>query len=130
LKAAVDALATGGAELGVLHVEHSDALVIEVEVFEIVELLDYEVAGIEENVAARMIVYALEEHFEGDAVVEIFAWVDFEAEVDVGFVEDVRMGRQRAASSFEGGLDQARRALRPRVKIRPRERAGECCVGG
>jgi len=33
-----------------------------------------------------MIVYALEEHFEGDAGVEIVAWV-VSSKVDVGFVK-------------------------------------------
>ena len=47
---------------------------------------------VEEDVAARVIVHALEEHFEGYTVVEVFAWVDFEAEVQVGFVEGIEDG--------------------------------------
>ena len=128
MKAAVDTLTTGRAELGVLDVKHFDALVIEVDVFEIVELLDHKVAGVEKDVAARVIVHALEEHFEGDAVVEIFARVDFEAKVDVGFVESVEDGAPPGGEFVEGSFDQARRALRPRVQIGPRQRAGKRSV--
>jgi hypothetical protein len=73
-------------------VKHFYALVVEVQVFEIVELLDYEVAGVEEDAATRVIVYALEEHLEGYTVVEVFAGVDLEAEVQVGFVEGIEDG--------------------------------------
>ena len=114
LEAAINALATCGAELGVLDVKHLYAVVVEVNVLEIVELLDYEVTGIVEEVAARMIVETLEEHLEGDAVVEIFARVDFEAEVDVrDSSKAFRMGRQRAASSSKA------------VSIRPAGRCGQ-----
>ena len=120
LKASVDALAACRKELGILHVKHFNAVVIEVDVFEIVELLDDEVARIVEEVAARVIVEALEKHFERHAVVEIFAGVDLEAEVDVGFVERVKDGAPASGQFVEGGLDEAGGALRPRVEIGPR----------
>ena len=120
LKAAVDALAACRKELGILHVKHFNAVVIEVDVFEIVELLDDEVARIVEEVAARVIVEALEKHFEGDAVVEIFAGVDLEAEIDVGFVEGVEDGAPAGGQFVEGGLDEAGGTLRPRVEVGPR----------
>ena len=47
LIAAVDTLPAAGAELGILDVKHLDALVVEVDVFEIVELLQNKVARIE-----------------------------------------------------------------------------------
>ena len=55
LKAAVHPHAPGGIELGVLDVKHLDAVVIEVDVGQVVELLQDEVAGIEQQVAARVI---------------------------------------------------------------------------
>ena len=130
LKAAVDALATGRAELGVLDVKHLDALVVEVDVFEIVELLQDEVARVEKNVAARMIFHAVEEHFEAGAVVKIFAGVDFEAEVDADFVEFVEDRSPAFGEFVEGSFDEAGGTLRPRIHVRPGERAGKCDVRG
>src|SRR2546421_881350 len=46
LEPAIHALAAGRIELGILDVKHADAVVIEVDVLEIVELLQHEVTGI------------------------------------------------------------------------------------
>ena len=129
LKASVDALAACRKELGILHVKHFNAVVIEVDVLEIVELLDDEVARIVEEVAARVIVEALEKHFESDSVVEIFTGVDLEAEVDVGFVEGVEDWTPAGGEFVEGSLDESSGALRPWVEVGPCERAGKCYVG-
>ena len=130
LIAAVDALAAGGAELSVLDVKHLDALVIEVDVFEVVELLQNEMARVEEDVAARMIFHAVEEHFEAGAIVEIFAGVDFEAEVDADVVEFVEDRVPALGEFVEGGFDEAGGALRPGIHVGPGERAGEGDVRG
>ena len=79
LIAAVYALPAVGTELGILYVKHLDALVIQVEIFEIVELLQHEVAGIVKNIAARMIADAFEKHFERRAVVQVLAGMNLEA---------------------------------------------------
>src|SRR5438046_9095084 len=63
LKTPVHALAAARAELGVLHVKHLNSVVIEIDEFEIVELLQDEMAWIEQNVAAGMIFRALQTHF-------------------------------------------------------------------
>src|SRR6185312_3852412 len=89
LIAAIDPLASGRIELGILDVKHADALVVEVNVFEIVELLQHEVAGVEEDVAALMPPDALKEHLEGRAVMEILARMDLVADVHALGVEGV-----------------------------------------
>src|SRR6478609_631743 len=53
LKAGIDALPAARIELGVLHMEHADALVIDVDERQVVELLQQEMAGVVEDVAAR-----------------------------------------------------------------------------
>src|SRR6266545_4128150 len=53
LESAIHALLAGRIELGVLDVKHADPVVIKVDVLEIVELLQHEVAGIIQQVAAR-----------------------------------------------------------------------------
>src|SRR3569833_2492445 len=71
LEAAIDALPAGRIELRVLDVEHPDSVVVNVDVVEIVELLQDEVARVVEQVRARVVLHPLEEHFVGDAVVEV-----------------------------------------------------------
>src|SRR5712672_1979853 len=75
LEPAIHALPAGRIELGILDVEHADALVIEIDVLEIVELLQHEVAGIVQQIAALVTAQALEEHLERHAVVQILAGV-------------------------------------------------------
>src|ERR1700686_740610 len=55
-----DALPACRIELCVFDVKHFDALVIEVNVLQIIELLQNKMARVEENVAARIIVHARE----------------------------------------------------------------------
>src|SRR5438552_9034028 len=87
LEPAIHALAAGRVELGVLDVKHADPLVIDVDVFEIVELLQHEMAGIVQDVATLVTADAVEEHFEGHAIVQILARMDIEAGVDAIVIE-------------------------------------------
>src|SRR5205085_6654948 len=50
LKTAVHALFAAGPELRVLHVEDFDSLVIKIDVFQIIELLQHKVAGVKQNI--------------------------------------------------------------------------------
>lgn len=129
LIAAVDALTAGGIKFGVLDVKHFDARVIEVDELEVVELLKDEVTGVEENVGAGMIADAFEEHFERGAVVEIFAGMDFEADIDADAVKGVKDGQPAFGQLVESGFDQAGGALRPGIDVGPGKRAGEGDVG-
>ena len=93
-------------ELRILDVEHPDALVIGVDEAEVVELLQDEVTGVVEQVAARMVAGALQEHLERDAVMQVLARMNLVAEVD--FRPDRRhRGSVPALGQFvEGRLDQ------------------------
>src|SRR3546814_17476295 len=82
LKPAIDPRTSGGVEFGVLDVEHADPLVINVDELQIVERLQHIMAGIIEDVGARMIVDAREEAFEGPPVVQILAGLNLIGEVD------------------------------------------------
>src|SRR5262245_17481288 len=61
LVAAVHTRAPVRPELGVLHVEADDALVIELDVLQVVELLQHEVARVVEQARTRMLVDVIEE---------------------------------------------------------------------
>src|SRR6185437_3930744 len=62
LVATIDALPAGWVELGILHMEHANSVAVDVDVVEIIELLQDEVARIVEQVRPRMVLHPLEEH--------------------------------------------------------------------
>ena len=125
LVAGIDALLAGRIELGVLDVEHPDPLVVEIDVLQVVELLQHEVARIVEQVRARVVVHALEEHLVGDAVVEILARMDLVADVDTVLVEGVEDRQPAPCQLVEGLFDEAGGALRERIDVGPGKRARE-----
>ena len=111
--AGIDALPAGRIELGVLHVKGLDALVIDVDEGEIVELLQHEMRGIVVDRAALVAFQRVEEPLEGRAVEHVLAGMDFIADVDAGLVKALRIGFQRCASSSKA------------VSIRPGARCGQ-----
>src|SRR5213593_1224850 len=121
LEPAIHALAAGRIELGILDVKHADLVVIEVDVLEIVELLQHEVTGIVQQVAACVSAHALEEHLERHPIVQILAGMDLEAGVDPVFLEHVENRAPAPRQLVERRLDEARRPLRPRIKVGPRQ---------
>ena len=69
--------------------------------------------------------HALVEHLEADAVVQVFAGMDFEAQIHVLLVAGIQH-RQPAPRQFvERGLDQSLRPLRKREQVGPGEGARE-----
>src|SRR5213593_3617871 len=121
LEPAIHALAAGRIELGILDVKHADAVVIEVDVLEIVELLQHEVTGIIQQVAALVTAQALEEHLERHAVVQILAGMDLEAGADPVFLEHVENRTPAPRQLVERRLDQTGRPLRPGIDVGPRQ---------
>src|SRR5438445_5928583 len=105
LVAAVYALASCGMKLRVFDVKHLDALVIKIEVLEIIELLQNEMTGIKKDVAARMIADALEKHFKCRAVMQHFLRVNLETEVDSSLIERVQDGLPASGQFIERGFD-------------------------
>ncbi len=105
--------------------EALDALVVDVDVIEIVEALQHEVARIIEDVGARMVVHPLEEHLEGDAVVQILAGMDLVGSIDALLIEMVEDRTPATRQLVEGLFHQPRRTLRPGIDIGPGQRAGE-----
>src|SRR5271166_2735218 len=129
LIAAINALLARGTELRVLHVEHLDARVIEINKLKIVELLDYKMTGIVKQVAARMLADAVQKHFERRPIVKIFPWMNFITEIDSSFVKRVEDGEPSLCEFIEGRFDESSGALWPRVNVRPRQSAGKRDVG-
>src|SRR5882724_6378518 len=74
---AVDTLPARRMEFRILHVKHFDPAVIQIDVFQIVELLKHKMAGIKKQIAARMVLHLIQKHLDGRAVVQILSWVNF-----------------------------------------------------
>src|SRR5258708_21876217 len=104
-----------GINVRVCKVKHLDARVIEIDVLQIIKLLQNKMAGIKEDVAARMIAGALEKHFERHAVVQVFARMNLEAEIHSSSVKLVQNGLPARGQFVEGGFDPPRGHPRPRV---------------
>src|SRR5213083_2050084 len=121
LESAIHALPAGRIELGILDVKHADAVMIKIDVLEIVELLQHEVTGIVQQVAAFVTADALEEHLERHAVVQILAGMDLEAGVDPVFLEHVENRAPAPRQLVERRLDQTGRPLRPGIEVGPRQ---------
>src|SRR2546430_6796181 len=125
LETAVHALAAGRVELGVLDVEHANPLVIQVDILEIVELLQHEMAGIVEDIAAWVPADAIQKHLERHAVMQILAGMDLETEVDPRLLELVENRPPAPRQLVERRVHQTRWALGPGIEVRPCQRAGE-----
>src|SRR5258708_8748643 len=78
LVAAVDNLPARRMKLGIFYMKHFYAVVIEIEELQVVELLQHEMAGIEQHVASGMLLDPLQEHLKGDAIVQVFSGMDLE----------------------------------------------------
>src|SRR4051812_46130493 len=102
--------------------EGADALRVDVNEGEVIQLLQDEMGRIVIDRTARMIAGALKKHLEGNAVANVLARMDLVAEVDTGFLVGVEDRTPAARQFVECGLDQARRPLRPGIQKRPRQR--------
>ena len=90
-----------------------DALVVDVDEAEVVELLQEEMARVVVDAAARMVADALEEHLEGGAVHQVLARVDLVAD-DALLLEGIEDRPPALRELVERGLDQPGGARRPR----------------
>ena len=69
-------------KLRVFDVKGANSLVIEIEEGQLIHLLQNHVAGIEENIGARMIANRRKKPLEGCAIVQVFARMQFIANVN------------------------------------------------
>ena len=93
---------------------------IKVDELQIVELLQHKMAGIEQHVAAGMVFHPLQEHFERDAIVQVFSGMDLETQIHSCFVKRIQNGQPAGGQFREGGLDRVPRAVAATGKRRAR----------
>ena len=86
--------------------KHADVVAVDIDVREIVQLLQHEMARIEQHLAARVLADQRMETLEADAVMQVFAGVDLVAKVDAVFIADIE-NRPAARQFIESRLDEA-----------------------
>ena len=80
-------------------------------------------ARVVENAGALVAANGIEEALEGHAIMQVFARMQFIADVHAGLVKRVEDGHPAPAKFREGLVDQARGALWPGIKKRPGQSA-------
>ncbi|MNV46113.1 hypothetical protein D3C71_1379320 [compost metagenome] len=104
---------------------HADELAVDIQEVQIIELLQHEVAGIEQDPAAPMATDGGMEALEAGAIVQVLAGVDLIAEVHAMGVAHLQDRQPAPRQLLERGLDQTVRALREGEQVGPGERTGE-----
>src|SRR6266481_2780302 len=78
----VNALPSRWPKLRILNMKHLDPLVVEVDEFQVIELLQHEMTRVVQYVAPRMLAYPLQKHFKRCSIVQIFTGMDLQAQID------------------------------------------------
>ena len=107
--------------LGILDVKSFDMVFIDIQVADVVQALQHEVRGVVQEMHARVIPCGLEKAFKGDAVMQVFARVNFIGQVDTVFIRFVEQGLPAFRQFLKTQFDQARGTLRPGVHRRPQQ---------
>ena len=123
--AAIDARTAGRIELGILDVEHADAVVVEVDELQIIHRLQHEMTGVIEDVGTPMAAHRLQEPLERHTVMQVLARMQLVAEVDALFLERIQDRPPALAELGEPFRHQSGGPLRPGIDERPEQRARE-----
>ena len=85
-------------------------------------------ARIIENIAARVVIYAVKKSFKGGTIMQIFTRVDFVAQIHTLLIKAVEYWPPSAGQFSKCLFKQQGVMGRPRVEIRPGQRAGKGCM--
>src|SRR5690606_2982712 len=102
-------------ELGILLMEHADAVLVDVDIVEIVEALQNVVRWVVEHAGAGMVAGALQEHLIGDAVMQVLTRMDLVADIHAVVLGMVEERLPAPGKLVERGLDETGGPLRPRI---------------
>jgi len=129
LVAAIYALPAGGIKFGVLDMEHADAFVVDIDIFQVVETLQDEMGGVVQEAGPGMVIGVLQEGLIGDTVVQVFSRVDLIAEVDAMPVEFVEDGKPACRQLFKACFHQTRGPLGPGIESWPEQGSAKGSMG-
>src|SRR5689334_16078481 len=97
--------------------KHANSLMVVIDVGEIVDRLQDQVAWVVHDVAARMSANSLEKHLERQSVMEILGGVDLVAKINPTLIEGVQYGPPSFGLLVEAVRNQPIGPLRIRIKI-------------
>ncbi len=86
-------------------------------------------AGIVEHIAARMVIYPLQEAFKGHAIVQVLTRMNFIAKVDPLLIVEIEERTPAPRQFIKRLINPCRIMRRPGIKQRPRQRSGKCRMG-
>lgn len=110
-----------GVEFCILDVKSADTVMIDVDKGQIIHLLQQEMRRVVIDARAGVAVQRIQKHFPCRPVKDIFAGMNFIADINAVFVIDIK-DRTPAAGKFgERLFNQARGALRPWIQERKRQ---------
>src|ERR1700680_430746 len=119
LIATIDPRPGRGMILGILDVESANMVFIAVQVADVVQALQDEVGGVVQDMHARVIAGCRQEAFEGDAVMQVFTWMNLVGQVDTVFFRLIEQGQPAFRQLLKAQFYQARWTLRPGIDGMP-----------
>ena len=129
LKATVDPLPPGRPELGILDVEGLDPFMVDIDVAQIIELLQHEMAGVVQRFARACWPTRSRNISKLAPSQRSSPGVDLVADVNAALVKGIQNRAPTRGQFIECSFDQPRRPLRPGVKVGPRQGAAERGMG-
>src|SRR5260370_17656254 len=102
--------------------KHPDALVIQIDEFQVIELLQREMARVKKYIASRMVANALQKHFKRHSVMQIFPRMNLKAQIHSRLIECIQNRPPPPRQLIKRRLNQPGWSLRPPIKVRPPHR--------
>src|SRR5699024_1100751 len=115
LIASVHAAASGGIKLGIFNVKHINFVVINIDKLQIIHALQHKMAGIVQNFYPRMVAGGFQKAFIGNAIVQVFAGMNFVANVYAALFKGIQNRLPFLGKLIESGFYKAGRPLWPRI---------------
>src|SRR2546428_3600999 len=101
----INALPPARTKLRILHVKHFDSLVVQIDEFQIIKLLQHEMARIEKYMASRMIPHALQKHFKRRPIMQVLAGMNLKAQIHSRLIECIQNGMPSSRQFIKSRLN-------------------------
>src|ERR1700674_656232 len=102
----VNALPARRTKLRILHVKHFNALVVHLDEFQIIELLQHEMAWVIQHVASLMIARTLQKHFKSGPIMQIFTGMNLKAQIHSRLIKCIQDGTPPRRQLVKGSFNQ------------------------
>ena len=109
--------------------EHFDALVVMVDITEVIKALEYEMAWIIQQASPFVVVGFFQEHFIGNTIMQVFSGMDFVTEVNPVLIKYIQDGRPSFGQLGESCFYQSCGPLWPGINRMPEQGTTESSMG-